>query len=165
MIPRYSLPEMAGLWSDEARFSTWLEVEILAVEAWSLLGTVPADAVATIQERTAGMVTAADVGEIEARESITNHDVAAFVDVVAGRIGQPAGGWVHYGLTSSDVVDTALSLTLTRAATLLVDAATALGTTLADARARAYDAAGRISWPGMQYRRDIAAAAAAGSAA
>ncbi|MDQ1504196.1 MAG: adenylosuccinate lyase [Actinomycetota bacterium] len=126
MIPRYSLPEMSGLWSDEARFSNLLEVEILAVEAWSLLGTVPAEDVATIRERTAGMVTTADVAEIEARERITNHDVAAFVDVVAGRVGQPAGGWVHYGLTSSDVTDTALSLTLTRAATLLVDAASAL---------------------------------------
>ncbi|HEV7536406.1 MAG TPA: adenylosuccinate lyase, partial [Acidimicrobiia bacterium] len=126
MIPRYSLPEMASLWSDESRFSTWLEVEILAVEAWSLLGTVSADDVTTIRERTAGMVTAADVAEIEAREQITNHDVAAFVDVVAGRVGQPAGGWVHYGLTSSDVTDTALSLTLSRAATLLVDAASAL---------------------------------------
>ncbi|MGH9010203.1 MAG: adenylosuccinate lyase [Acidimicrobiia bacterium] len=135
MIPRYSLPEMASLWSDEARFSTMLEIEILAVEAWSLLGTVPAEDVSTIRERTAGMVTTADVAEIEARERITNHDVAAFVDVVAGRVGQPAGGWVHYGLTSSDVVDTALSATLSRAATLLIDAATALEGAIAD-RAR-----------------------------
>ncbi|HVW33559.1 MAG TPA: adenylosuccinate lyase [Acidimicrobiia bacterium] len=135
MIPRYSLPEIASLWSDESRFSTMLEIEILACEAWSLLGTVPAGDVATIRERTAGMVTTADVAEIEARERITNHDVAAFVDVVAGRVGQPAGGWVHYGLTSSDVVDTALSYTLTRAATLLVDAAGALEETIA-ARAR-----------------------------
>jgi adenylosuccinate lyase len=135
MIPRYSLPEMAGLWSDEARFSTWLEIEILAAEAWSLLGTVPAEDVATIKQRTAGMVTAADVADIEARERITNHDVAAFVDVVASRVGQPAGGWVHYGLTSSDVVDTALSVTLTRAATKLIDAASALEAAIAD-RAR-----------------------------
>jgi adenylosuccinate lyase len=135
VIPRYSLPEMAALWSDEARFSAWLEVEILAVEAWSLLGTVPPEHVVTIKERTAGMVTAADVAEIEARERITNHDVAAFVDVVAGRVRQPAGGWVHYGLTSSDVVDTALSLTLTRVATLLIDAASALEDAIA-ARAR-----------------------------
>src|SRR5207244_12002642 len=103
-----------------------VEVGRLAVEAWSLLGTVPAADVATIRDGTAGMVTADDVAEIEAREQVTNHDVAAFVDVVADRVGQPAGAWVHYGLTSSDVVDTALSLTLTRAASLLVDAATAL---------------------------------------
>src|SRR5207244_2327202 len=126
VIPRYSLPEMASLWSDEHRFSTMLEVEILAVEAWSLLGTVPAADVATIRDRTAGMITTEDVAAIEERERITNHDVAAFVDVVAGRVGQPAGGWVHYGLTSSDVVDTTLSATLTRAATLLVEAAAAL---------------------------------------
>ena len=135
MIPRYSLPEMASLWSDENRFSTMLEIEILAVEAWSLLGTVPAEDVTAIRERTAGMITTDDVRAIEERERITNHDVAAFVDVVAGRVGQPAGGWVHYGLTSSDVVDTALSVTLSRAATLLVDAATALEGAIAD-RAR-----------------------------
>jgi adenylosuccinate lyase len=122
---------MAGLWSDEARFSTMLEIEILAVEAWSLLGTVPTEDVTTIRERTAGMITAADVAAIEERERITNHDVAAFVDIVADRVGQPAGAWVHYGLTSSDVVDTALSLTLTRAAALLVDAASALDEAIA----------------------------------
>ena len=136
MIPRYSLPEMASLWSDENRFSTMLEVEILAVEAWSLLGTVPAEAVATIRERTAGMITTDDVTAIEERERITNHDVAAFVDVVAGRVGQPAGGWVHYGLTSSDVVDTTLSVTLTRAADLLIEAASALEEAIA---ARAHE--------------------------
>ncbi|HEY4410634.1 MAG TPA: adenylosuccinate lyase, partial [Acidimicrobiia bacterium] len=135
MIPRYSLPEMASLWSDEHRFSTMLEVEILAVEAWSLLGTVPAADVATIRDRTAGMITADDVAAIDERERITNHDVAAFVDVVAGRVGQPAGGWVHYGLTSSDVVDTTLSVTLTRAANLLIEAASALEEAIA-ARAR-----------------------------
>src|SRR5439155_23744982 len=106
-----------------------------AVEAWSRLGTAPPADVAAIKERTAGMVTAADVAEIEARERVTNPDVAAFVAIVAGRVGQPAGGWVHYGLTSSDVVDTALSLTLTRAATLLVDAAKDLEEAIAD-RAR-----------------------------
>jgi adenylosuccinate lyase len=136
MIPRYSLPEMSSLWSDEARFSNMLEIEILAVEAWSLLGTVPAEDVATIRERTAGMITSDDVAAIDERERITNHDVAAFVDVVAGRVGQPAGAWVHYGLTSSDVTDTALSLTLTRAATLLVDAASALEEAIA---ARAHE--------------------------
>jgi adenylosuccinate lyase len=126
---------MASLWSDEHRFSTMLEVEILAVEAWSLLGTVPAADVATIRDRTAGMITTDDVAAIDERERITNHDVAAFVDVVAGRVGQPAGGWVHYGLTSSDVVDTTLSVTLTRAANLLIEAASALEEAIA-ARAR-----------------------------
>ncbi|MGH9041149.1 MAG: adenylosuccinate lyase [Acidimicrobiia bacterium] len=118
MIPRYSISPMKDLFTDEAKFGTWLEVEILAVEAWAELGVVPAAAAAAIRER-AGF----DVAEIEARERVTNHDVAAFVDTVAERVGEPAGKWIHYGLTSSDVVDTALSLTLARAADLLVEAA------------------------------------------
>ncbi len=121
MIPRYSLPEMATLFSDEARFGAWLEVEILAVEAWAELGVVPQAAAVAVRER-AGF----DVAAIEARELITEHDVAAFVDVVQETVGQPEGTWVHYGLTSSDVVDTALSLQLTRAADLLIEAAVAL---------------------------------------
>ena len=135
MIPRYSLSPMAELWTDEARFSAWLEVEVLAAEAWSRLGVVPPEHAADIRRRTAGMVSAADVAEIAARERVTDHDVAAFVDVVAERVGEPAGAWVHYGLTSSDVVDTALSLTLTRAADLLILATEGLERAVA-ARAR-----------------------------
>ncbi|MGH9003180.1 MAG: lyase family protein, partial [Acidimicrobiia bacterium] len=126
MIPRYSISPMKDLFTDEAKFAAWLEVEILAVEAWAELGVVPAADAAAIRAR-AGF----DVAEIEARERVTNHDVAAFVDMVAGRVGEPAGKWVHYGLTSSDVVDTALSLTLTRAADLLVDAASRLEAVIA----------------------------------
>jgi adenylosuccinate lyase len=118
MIPRYSLPEMAALFTDEARFGAWLEVEVLAVEAWAELGVVPKEAAAAVRER-GGF----DVAAIDEREKITEHDVAAFVDVVQERVGQPEGAWVHYGLTSSDVVDTALALQLTRAADLLIDAA------------------------------------------
>ena len=121
MIPRYSLPEMATLFTDEARFGAWLEVEILAVEAWAELGVVPQAAAVAVRER-AGF----DVAAIAERELVTEHDVAAFVDVVQEHVGQPEGTWVHYGLTSSDVVDTALSLQLTRAADLLIDAAIAL---------------------------------------
>lgn len=121
MIPRYSLEPMTSLFGDEARYGRWLEVEILAVEAWATVGVVPeADAVA-VRAR-AGF----DVAAIEAREEITQHDVAAFVDVVADRVGPPAGGWVHYGLTSSDVVDTALSLSLVQACDVLIGAATEL---------------------------------------
>ncbi|MGH9037549.1 MAG: lyase family protein, partial [Acidimicrobiia bacterium] len=126
MIPRYSISPMKDLFTDEAKFATWLEVEILAVEAWADMGVVPAADAAAIRER-AGF----DVAAIEARERVTNHDVAAFVDVVAERVGEPAGKWVHYGLTSSDVVDTGLSLTLTRAADLLVDAASRLEAVIA----------------------------------
>ena len=125
MIPRYSLPEMSSLFTDDARFGAWLEVEILATEAWAELGVVPKAAAQAVRDRAAF-----DVAAIEEREAITEHDVAAFVDVVQDRVGQPEGTWVHYGLTSSDVVDTALSLQLTRAVDLLIDAAIALDTTI-----------------------------------
>jgi adenylosuccinate lyase len=121
VIPRYSLSPMKDLFTDGARLSTWLEVEILATEAWAEIGVVPAGDAAAVRKRAAF-----DVADVEAREAVTGHDVAAFVDVVAERVGGAAGAWVHYGLTSSDVVDTALSLTLTRAADLLVEAAAAL---------------------------------------
>jgi len=130
VIPRYSLPEMAELFTDEARYAAWLEVEILAVEAWAALGVVPEDAARVVRER-AGF----DVAAVEARERVTEHDVAAFVDVVAERVGPPHGAWVHYGLTSSDVVDTALAWQLTKATDLLLAAAEALERTLTE-RAR-----------------------------
>ncbi|MCZ7527756.1 MAG: adenylosuccinate lyase [Acidimicrobiia bacterium] len=133
MIPRYSLAPMAVLWSDEARYGTWLEVEVLAVEAWAELGVVPREHAADVRAR-AGF----DVQAVEDRERVTEHDVAAFVDVVQERVGPPAASWVHYGLTSSDVVDTALSATLVRASDLLLDAAAALeGTIVARAREHA----------------------------
>ena len=121
MIPRYSLPEMAALFTDEARLATWLQVEVLATEAWARLGTVPEDDAKAVRER-APVVDAAFVAAVNEREQVTDHDVAAFVDVVQDAIGPPAAGWVHYGLTSSDVVDTALSVTLTKAADLLIEA-------------------------------------------
>ena len=77
MIPRYSLPEIADLFTDEARFGAWLEVEVLAVEAWAELGVVPAEHARAVRER-AGF----DVAAIHEREQVTDHDVAAFVDVV-----------------------------------------------------------------------------------
>jgi adenylosuccinate lyase len=117
LIPRYALEPMASLFADEARYAAWLEVEILAVEAWAKLGVVPPEDAAAVRDR-AGF----DVAAIEARELVTDHDVAAFVDVVQERVGGRAGSWVHYGLTSSDVVDTALSVTLVRASDLLLDA-------------------------------------------
>ena len=125
MIPRYSMPEMAALWTDEARLATWLEVEVLAVEAWARLGVVPEDAARAVRER-APVVTAATVQSVAEREAVTDHDVAAFVDVVQGAIGPPEGNWVHYGLTSSDVVDTALGATLAKAGDLLVEASSGL---------------------------------------
>jgi len=112
------LPEIAGLFSDEKRYETWLEVEVLASEAWADLGVVPVEAAAAIRERAGFTVEA-----IEERERTTEHDVAAFVDVVQASVGGPEGAWVHHGLTSSDVVDTALSATLARACDRIAGAA------------------------------------------
>src|SRR3954470_13156770 len=107
---------MAAVWSDEGRLQRWLDVELAALEAWAAFGAVPADDVAAIR---AGAVvpTAARVAEIE---QTTDHDMAAFVDAVAEQLG-PGGRWVHFGLTSSDVVDTALSLQLQDGGALLLE--------------------------------------------
>jgi len=122
VIGRYSLPEMAALFTDEARLERWLEVELLAVEARAGLGQVDPAAAAAVRSR-APKVTPQLVAEVAERERVTDHDVAAFVDVVQGAIGEPEGSLVHHGLTSSDVVDTALCATLAAAADLLLDAA------------------------------------------
>jgi adenylosuccinate lyase len=132
MIPRYSLPEIADLFTDEARFGAWLEVELLAVEAWAEIGVVPAEDARMARQR-AGF----DVAAVHERERVTDHDVAAFVDVVQARVGAPAGGWVHYGLTSSDVVDTALALQMTRAVDRILDVVGPLEGAIA-ARAREF---------------------------
>ncbi|MGH9188671.1 MAG: adenylosuccinate lyase [Acidimicrobiales bacterium] len=129
MIPRYSLPEMAALWTDEARLARWLDVEVLATEAWAALGVAPEADAKAVRER-APVADAALVAAVAEREKVTDHDVAAFVDVVQAAIGPPAGNWVHYGLTSSDVVDTALCATLAAAADVLVLASTSLVSTL-----------------------------------
>ena len=138
MIPRYAMPEMAELFTDEARLATWLEVELLAVEAWAKLGVIPAADAEAIRERAS-----VDPEAVEERERVTDHDVAAFVDVVQERVGQPAGAWVHHGLTSSDVVDTALSVTLVRACELLLDDAGALERAIA-ARAQEFRATAMV---------------------
>jgi len=125
VIPRYSLPEMAALFTDEARFDRWLEVELLAVEARAAVGEIPVAAAEAVRSR-APKVTSELVTAVHEREKVTDHDVAAFVDVVQAAIGEPDGSLVHHGLTSSDVVDTALCVTLAAAADLLLDASDAL---------------------------------------
>jgi adenylosuccinate lyase len=97
---------MTGVFSDVERFRRWLEIELLATEAHARLGLVPADDAAACRAR-APKVDEAFVQAVQDREAVTDHDVAAFVDVVQAAIGAPAGSWIHYGLTSSDVVDTA----------------------------------------------------------
>lgn len=103
MIPRYSRAEMARLWSDESRFQAWLDVEIAATEVLAARGIVPREALQAIKERARF-----DVARIDAIEKEVQHDVIAFVTNVAESVG-PEGRWLHYGLTSSDVVDTALA--------------------------------------------------------
>ena len=110
---------MAALFTDEARFATMLEVELLATEAWAALGVVPVEDAAAARAL-APEITPAVVEAIAERERVTDHDTAAFVDVIASSIGSPAGKWMHYGLTSSDVVDTAQCATLTQAADVLL---------------------------------------------
>jgi len=122
MIPRYSLPEMATVWSDTTRLGRWLEIELLATEGHAAVGVVPVEDAASCR-RHAPAVDDAFVAAVEERERTTDHDVAAFVDVVQAAIGMPAGSWVHFGLTSSDVVDTALCWAMRDAGRLLVAAA------------------------------------------
>jgi adenylosuccinate lyase len=116
VIARYSRPAMAAVWSDESRLARWLEVELAALEGWAEAGAVPGDTVAAIRER-ATPPSPERVAELERQ---TQHDTAAFVDAVAEQLGAE-GRWFHYGLTSSDVVDTALSLQIQEAGRLLLD--------------------------------------------
>jgi adenylosuccinate lyase len=114
VIPRYEVPEVSAVWSDEARFGHWLEIELLAVEAWAELGRIPQDDAAACRERASFTVDA-----VLEREAVTRHDVAAFVDIVAASIGH-AGRWIHFGMTSSDVLDTAFALQLRAACDVLL---------------------------------------------
>jgi adenylosuccinate lyase len=116
VIARYSRPAMARIWSDDGRLARWLEVELAALDGWAAVGVVPAEAAAEIRAR-AVAPSPERVAEIEDR---TQHDVAAFVDAVAEPLG-PVGRWFHYGLTSSDVLDTALSLQIQEAGRLITD--------------------------------------------
>ena len=129
MIDRYSLPEMAAVWSDTTRFHRWLEIELLATEAQAQLGVVPPDEAAACRDR-APVVDQAFVDAVTERERTTAHDVAAFVDVVQAAIGPPAGSWIHHGMTASDVVDTALCWAMRDAGRLLITAADRLVATV-----------------------------------
>ncbi len=115
MIPRYTREEIGAVWTQRRKMKGWLEVELAVTEALADAGVVPADDAAACRERAAFTVE-----EVEERERTTNHDVAAFVDVVSASIGDE-GRWIHYGLTSSDVLDTALA-TQIRAAGEIVTA-------------------------------------------
>ncbi|MFK7920221.1 MAG: adenylosuccinate lyase [Ilumatobacter sp.] len=129
MIPRYSTPKMDAVWSDTSKFARWLEVELLATEGHAAIGVVPAEAAAICRAK-APVADDEFLQRILDREQITDHDVAAFVDVTQESIDDPAGSWIHYGLTSSDVGDTALCWAMRDAAELMVQASTELLSTL-----------------------------------
>lgn len=114
MIDRYTRPEMAELWSEKAQFDAWLEVEIAAAAAWSKLGVIPAADVEKIRANATF-----DVARIHEIEEVTRHDVVAFTRAVSESLGEERK-WVHYGLTSSDVVDTAWSVRLKKANDLIL---------------------------------------------
>lgn len=109
MIERYSRPEMRQIWTEDNKYKAWLEVEILACEAWSKLGVIPAEDVQAIRERAS-----IDIERIYEIEESTRHDVVAFTRQISETLGDEKK-WVHYGLTSTDVVDTALSYLLLQA--------------------------------------------------
>ena len=138
MIPRYSTPEMVEVWADTTRFARWLEVELLATDGHAAEGIVPKEAAAACRER-APQVDDAFVGAVLERERVTDHDVAAFVDVVQERIGPPDGAWIHYGLTSSDVVDTALCWAMRDAVDVILTATSELLSTTIDLARRHRD--------------------------
>ena len=140
MIPRYSPKDVAALFSDENRFETMLEVELLVAEALAEQGVLVRGDVDELRRRRP-VIDAAFVAEVAERELITNHDTAAFVDLVQAKIGMPEGAWIHYGLTSSDVVDTALCRVLASAMDIVIAEATALRDALT---ARAVET---IDWP------------------
>ena len=114
MLERYTRPEMAELWSETAQFDAWLEVDIAACAAWSKLGVIPASDVDLIREKASF-----NVDRIHEIEEITRHDVVAFTRSVSESLGDERK-WIHYGLTSSDVVDTAWSVRLKKANALIL---------------------------------------------
>jgi len=126
VIPRYTREEIGAVWTPQRRLETWLQVELAATDAWSAEGVVPEEAARACRERASFTVEA-----VEERERTTGHDVAAFVDVVSASIGEE-GRWFHYGLTSSDVLDTALALQLRDAGEILVRGARAYRDALID---------------------------------
>lgn len=117
MIDRYTLPEMGSIWSEEHKLATWKQVETLALEAWENLGRVPRGTARAVAE-----ASCPTPEQVAARERATNHDLAAFVDLLGEAGGGEAATWIHYGLTSSDVLDTAGGVLLRDSADLLLEA-------------------------------------------
>src|SRR5512143_1453286 len=115
MIERYSRPEMAAIWAPENKYKKWLLVEVLACEAWSKLGQVPPEAVRNIKKKAKF-----DAGRVDEIEQVVKHDVIAFLTNVAEHVGDDAR-FIHMGLTSSDVLDTALAIQMKEAAEIIIE--------------------------------------------
>jgi adenylosuccinate lyase len=139
MIQRYSRSKMAAIWEPANRFAIWLRIEVLACEAWAELGVVPKDAVAEIKAK-ATFDMAELVPRIDEIERRTKHDVVAFTEAVAERVG-PAARYIHLGLTSSDILDTCLACQMRQAADLLLEDTAALEANLATLAVRHKDTA------------------------
>ena len=117
MIQRYTHPEMGAIWSDRRRYETWLEVELAAADATAEAGLIPREAAAELRAKCAGLEI--DIARIDEIERVTQHDVIAFTTAVAERVG-PAARWLHFGLTSSDVLDTAQAIQMREACGLVI---------------------------------------------
>ena len=133
MIPRYSRPAMSAVWTEEAKLGRWLEVELAVCRAWARRGVIPAEDLAEIEAK-AGF----SVERSLELEKTLNHDVVAFLTDVNERIG-PASRWVHYGMTSSDVLDTGLGLAIARAGALILAGQAALTASLRELALRHAD--------------------------
>jgi adenylosuccinate lyase len=131
MIARYTNPEMGAIWSDRRRYETWLEVELAAADATAEAGLIPTEAAAEL--RAAVRPITLDIARIEEIEKVTQHDVIAFTTAVAEQVG-PAARWLHFGLTSSDVLDTAQAIQMRAACALVIKN---LGLLMEAVRARA----------------------------
>src|SRR5437588_1753262 len=128
MIPRYTRAEMAAIWSERRKLEAWLEVELAVCEVLAERGVIPPRDIEALRGASF------DLEAVKAREKVTDHDVAAFVDAVAATAGK-AGRWLHYGLTSSDVIDTGLALQLRDAGKVVLSGAGELvGVLVAQAR-------------------------------
>jgi adenylosuccinate lyase len=126
MIPRYTHPDMGRIWSDQRRYETWLLVEAAAADAMADAGIIPPDAARDIRERGAF-----DIARIEAIEQVTQHDVIAFTTAVAEHVG-PSARWLHFGMTSSDVIDTAQALQMREACDVILRDLDALSDAIRD---------------------------------
>src|SRR5919205_1834220 len=130
MVPRYSRPEMTAIWSAENRYRIWWQIEVFAAEAMGRIGMIPAEDAATIRAAyDRGALGEIDIDAIDRIEAVTKHDVIAFLTWAGDKLG-PERRWLHQGMSSSDVLDTALAVQLKQAADLLIQDLDALLTVL-----------------------------------